>query len=96
MVAGMTYDKTDVLAEFHGKEGLGYPMLQDVDVALVNALGIRNEDYDEGHRAYGIPHPGVLWVDGEGVIRAKFAIEGYRARPPFEALFNHIVAQINP
>ena len=56
-VAGMTYDSQEVLSGFHNKENLGYPLLQDVDAQHVNAYNIRNLDYAQGHRAYGIPHP---------------------------------------
>ena len=86
----MTYDSIEVLENFHSSEALGYPLLRDVDAKHVNALGIRNENYEAGHRAYGIPHPGVLFVDSEGIIRAKYAVPGYRQRPPFEALLEHL------
>jgi hypothetical protein len=43
-----------------------------------------NEDYAKGHRAYGIPHPGILLIGKDSKILAKFALPGYRARPPFE------------
>ncbi|NKC01611.1 MAG: redoxin domain-containing protein [Pseudomonadales bacterium] len=89
-VAGMTYDATKVLADFHAAENLNYPLLRDQDAQHVTALGIRSEEYEEGHRAYGIPHPGVIFLDGEGVIRAKYAVPGYRQRPPFDALVEHL------
>ena len=93
-VAGMTYDAQDLLAEFHGEENLGYPLLKDENAKHVNALGIRNEEYDEGHRAYGIPHPGILFIGADGEIKAKYAVPGYRHRPPFEALYGDIEAQV--
>ena len=86
----MTYDSREILAAFHAEAELGYPLLRDVDARHVNALGIRNEDYELGHRAYGIPHPGILFVDREGKILAKFAVPGYRRRPPFDALFDYV------
>lgn len=89
-VVGMTYDSLEILAGFHAKEELSYPLLRDVDAKHVNALGVRNEDYPEGHRAYGIPHPGVIYVDADGTIQAKYAIAGYRKRPPFDALIEHL------
>jgi peroxiredoxin len=52
----------------------------------VNALGILNEDYEPSSRAYGVPHPGIFLLDPNGVIRAKFAEEGYRARPDFDSV----------
>ena len=89
-LAAMTYDSVEVLAGFHSEESLSYPLLRDEDAKHVNALGILNDSYEQGHQAYGIPHPGVLYVDAEGVIRAKYAIRGFRNRPPFEALLDHL------
>lgn len=53
-------------------------------------LGILNEKYMPGHRAYGIPHPGMYLIDSEGIIRAKFAEADYRDRPSFEAVIQFI------
>ena len=91
-VAGMTYDSVDILSEFHAEQALGYPLLKDENARHVNALGVRNEEYAEGHRAYGIPHPGILFIAGDGTIKAKYAVPGYRRRPPFDALFADIEA----
>ena len=82
----MSYDKLSVLKSFHQEQSLGFPLLQDVDAKHVNAYGVRNEEYAAGHRAYGIPHPGILLIDPQGVVRAKFAVPGYRERPPFEEI----------
>jgi peroxiredoxin len=81
-VAGMTYDDVGVLAAFHAKHDLGYPLLQDVDVKHVDAYGIRNQQYQPGDGGYGIPEPGILFISADGVIRLKFAVPGYRQRPP--------------
>ena len=85
-VAGMTYDSVVDLKTFHDKVALGYPLLQDEAAAHATALGILNEEYPEGHRAFGIPHPGVLLLDANGVVRGKFAIAGYKERPSFELM----------
>ena len=89
-VAGMTYDSQEILAGFHAEEELGFPLLRDPNGVYVKELGIVNEGYEPGHALHGIPHPGVMWVDQTGVIRAKFAVPGYRQRPPFDALLKHI------
>ncbi len=80
----MSYDSLEVLEGFHSGNELPYPLLRDVDAAHVIAYGVLNEDYEPGHRGYGIPHPGVFLVDRDGVIQGKFAVPGYRQRPPFE------------
>ena len=89
-VAGMTYDDQSVLAKFHDDNALGYPLLQDVDVKHVNAYGIRNTSYEPGDGGYGIPEPGILFIDPDGVVRAKFAVPGYRSRPPFEEIYQAV------
>lgn len=86
-VAAMTYDDQSVLAKFHDDNRLGYPLLQDVDVKHVNAFGIRNMNYEPGDSGYGIPEPGILFIDPDGVVRAKFAVPGYRSRPAFEEIY---------
>ena len=88
----MTFDDREVLADFHADQELGYPLLQDIDAAHVNALGVRNEDYAPGHRAYGIPHPGILYIGADGVVKAKYAVPGYRRRPPFDTLYADVEA----
>lgn len=89
-VAGMTYDSLDVLDTFHLEQQLQYPLLQDQAAKHVNAYGVRNEEYAPGHSAYGIPHPGILYVSPDGEVRAKYAVPGYKKRPPFEQLYADI------
>ena len=89
-VAGMTYDSVDVLSAFHAEAGLGYPLLRDEDVKHVNAFGIRNEEYEPGHGGYGIPHPGIFWISSDGKVLAKFAVPGYRTRPPMEEVLKAV------
>lgn len=89
-VAAMSYDSRDAQATFHEEQQLGYPLLQDVDVQHVTAFGILNEDYEPGDSGYGIPHPGILYIDTDGIIRRKFAVPGYRERPPFDKVYEQI------
>ena len=86
----MTYDEQSVLAEFHADNELGYPLLQDVDVKHVDAYGVRNMSYEPGEGGYDIPEPGVLFIGPDGIIRAKFAVPGYRSRPPFKAIYEAV------
>ena len=85
-VATITYDSPELLKEVELDEGAEFPLLSDKDVRVVNAFGIRNTDYEPGHRAYGIPYPGILLIDADGIIRGKFAERDYRERPAFEAV----------
>ena len=90
----MTHDAVDKLAAFQEKHGVGYPVLSDAGAAHVEALGIRNEEYAEGHGAYGVAHPGIFLIDADGIIRLKRALPGYRDRPPFDELLTAVTAVV--
>ena len=83
-VVAMTYDSVEMLKTAEEDQGIDFTLLRDEDVTHVNALGIRNLDYEPGQRAYGIPYPGIFLIDADGVIQAKFAEEDYRDRPDFD------------
>ena len=82
----MTYDAADDLAAFGEEREIGYALLSDEGSRTIDALGIRNEQFEEGHGAYGVALPGILFVDASGVVRLKRAHENYRTRPPFDEL----------
>ena len=43
-------------------------------------LGILNQDYQPGDDNYGIPYPGTIIVDRNGVVVGKLFLESYRER----------------
>lgn len=90
----MSYDSRDVQAAFHSAHDLGYPLLQDNDARHVSAYGILNPEYPPGHRAYGIPLPGVLFVSPGGRVLAKFAEPDYRERPAFDDIYRALVERL--
>lgn len=83
-VAATTYDDRETLNEFSQQRSIGFTLLSDKGGKLASALGILNMDNDPGDFAYGVPHPGILFIGPDGVVKAKFAVEGYRKRPPIE------------
>lgn len=90
----MTYDPLEVLRAFHDKHQLGYPLLHDQDARHVQAYGVLNPEYQPGHRAYGIPLPGVLLVAPDGRVLAKYAVPGYRERPEFAGMYADVVRRL--
>lgn len=86
-IAAMTYDSLDILKEFHDYRELGFPLLSDVDGHHVNALGVPDENLGQG-----IPLPGMLWIAPDGRINAKFAVPGYRTRPPLQEVLAKLSA----
>ena len=79
-VSASTYDSVEQNSEFKTSEELTYPLLSDQDAKTVKALGILNEQYEEGSRAYGVPHPVVL----------KRAEEKYSDRPSMDDLLEDV------
>jgi len=82
-VVAMTYDPVEFLKTVEEDQGVEFTLLHDEGVSHINALGIRNLDYEPGQRTYGIPYPGIFLVTPDGVIKFKFAEESYRDRPDF-------------
>ena len=95
-LAAMSYDDVEPLTAFAEDHDIGYALLSDEGARHVNALGIRNEEYAEGHGAYGIPHPGVFFIDANGVIALKRAVPGYRERPPLDELHGAVRSLVVP
>lgn len=93
-MAALSYDDSETLLEFAETQDIGYALLSDQGSKHINALGIRNEQYEEGHFAHGIAHPGVFFIDAAGVIRLKRALPGYRDRPPLDELLNAVRTQV--
>jgi peroxiredoxin len=91
-VATMTYDSREILKGAEEDYGTTFPLLQDVETRHVSALGILNQQYEPGHRAYGIPEPGIFLLDNTGVIRFKFAEQDYRMRPDFSLVLEAAAA----
>ena len=80
-IVAMTYDSPATNRRFAQRRELPFPLLSDERARHAIAFGILNEAYEKGHRAYGVPHPGIFLLDHDGVIRAKFAEAGFRIRP---------------
>ena len=78
----------------HRTRDLGYALLSDPDGEYVEAIGIRNEEYEPGHPGFGIPHPGIMLIDASRTVLYKAALENYRVRPPFDALFDAVSAAV--
>ncbi len=85
-LATMTYDPVATLAEAAVDHDVDFPLLYDADTKHVKAMGILNSQYEPGHRAYGIPYPGIFLVDRNGVIVHKYSDQDYRLRPELDVV----------
>lgn len=85
-IVAVSYDKPEELAKFAKKWKVGFTLLSDDGSRMIDALGIRNEEYKEGHYAHGVPHPVIFVLDNDRKVLAKLSREGYRERPEPEVL----------
>ena len=89
-VVAISYDSTEVLKAFAEKQNITYPLLSDADSKTIVAYALKNPE--TVGKKYGkidldgVPYPGTILVDQEGVVRAKLFVDGYKER--------HSVAQL--
>jgi peroxiredoxin len=76
----------NVLAKFSKKAKITFPLLSDLDSKTIKAYDLLNKEASA--KTAGIPYPGTIVVDRDGVIRAKLFLEGYRDRHPTKDLLN--------
>jgi hypothetical protein len=81
----ISYDDQETLTEFGEKQGISYPLLSDIDSAVIRQFGILNDQVTENDSLlYGIPYPGVYVTDEDGVVVAKFFHDSYKKRDSAE------------
>lgn len=77
-LVSVSTDTPEKLAKFTDRRGIGFTMLADPDSVAIDAFGVRDPAFPEGHRAFGVPYPIGFVLNGDGVIVDKFYhVEGY-------------------
>jgi peroxiredoxin len=79
-------DPTDKLAQYAAKEGIGFALLSDPDLAAINAWGLANSTNPK------VPHPTAVIVDSDGTIRYLRQDVDYKQRPSSEELLAALVS----
>ena len=89
-VVGISYDSVEVLKAFADKQTITFPLLSDPESKTILAYSLKN--HEMVGKKYGkidldgVPYPGTLLVDKEGVIRAKLFVDGYKERHSVDEL----------
>jgi peroxiredoxin len=91
-VAGVSYDSSQVLAEFSQRKSITYPLLSDTSSKLIDAFGIRNVEAT-GPQA-GIPVPGYYLINKQGVIERRFFEDGYVNRLTANNVYQNIFGDV--
>jgi hypothetical protein len=79
-ICSISYDAVDVLREFADRRRITYPMLSDSESSIIRSFGLFNETIEPGTRDYGIPYPGLFFVDRTGKVLRKYMEERYYHR----------------
>ncbi|MDJ0919784.1 MAG: redoxin domain-containing protein [Henriciella sp.] len=82
----ITYDSPELLADFDAESDVSYTLLSDTGSAMIDAFALRNTEMTPGSRFDGVPHPAIVWISNDGIVRGFMREEGYIDRPPTEAL----------
>ena len=91
----VSYDDQDTLKEFAAAQDIPYPLLSDVDSAVIRQYGILNTEVSKDDLfLYGIPFPGVYVCDEDGVVVSKFFHDSYKKRESPEALIDAALGRI--
>jgi peroxiredoxin Q/BCP len=83
-VVGVSYDPVEVLKAFADKQKITFPLLSDPDSKTIAAFALKNKEA-AGQKVGkidldGVPYPGTLLVDADGMVRAKLFVDGYKER----------------
>ena len=81
-MAAISYDQPAVQAQFVADRQIKYTLLSDPKSEVIDRYSLRDPQYKEGSRAYGVPRPIIMVLDRKGVIKAKLYEETYKTRPP--------------
>lgn len=74
-LVAITYDPPDAQQPFIAQHAITFPVLSDAQSMSFRTLGILNEDFQPGDSEYGVPHPGMIIIDRQGVIAGKLFVE---------------------
>ena len=80
-VVSVSVDDVEQIAKFAETQDIGYTMLADPQGAMNLSLGIRDEQYPVGSKAFGVPRPTLYVIDRENTIRLRYMEPTYRTRP---------------
>jgi peroxiredoxin len=67
-------------------------LLSDPKGAINLALGIRDEQYPLGTKAFGVPRPTLYVLDRQGVVRLRYQEKTFRTRPDLDAVLRDVRA----
>lgn len=89
-VVSVSVDEVPLIAAFAKEQGIGYTMLSDPKGAINLSLGIRDEQYPLGTKAFGVPRPTLYIVDKLGTVKLRYMEPTYKTRPNLAAVLDDV------
>ena len=89
-VVSVSVDEVPLIAAFAKEQNVGYTMLSDPKGAINLSLGIRDEQYPLGTKAYGVPRPTLYIVDRLGTVRLRYMEPTYKTRPNLDGVLQDV------
>jgi peroxiredoxin len=77
-VVAVVVDPVEQNAQVVRDLGLGYRILADPNLTVIDAYGLR---HDQGSGQPPIAHPATFLIDANGVVRWRNVTDNYRLRP---------------
>ena len=76
----ISYDSPAILKTFAARRNITFPLLADTDSKIIRAYGILNTSVATNAPQFGIPNPGIYFIDKQGRVKAKYFEDDYRER----------------
>ena len=95
-LAAITYDSVAVLGDFSKRRGITFPLLSDAGSATIKRYGIFNTTIPESNtQSYGIPFPGTLMLNAQGVVTSRFFEQAYQERNTVGSIMARLGNNVN-
>ena len=95
-VAAVSYDPVAVLADFSSRRGITFPLLSDPGSETIKRYGIFNTTVVEtDQQRYGIPFPGTLMLDAQGVVTSRFFEQAYQERTTVASILARLGSNVD-
>jgi len=95
-LAAVSYDPVRVLADFAQRRGISFPLLSDQGSAVIKEYGIFNTTVaPTNQQLYGVPFPGTLIIDRQGVVTSRFFENAYQERDTIASVITRLGGRVH-
>lgn len=89
-VVAISYDDVDILGRFNEEYDPGFTLLSDPGSKTIEAFGLKDEQYQPGSFAFGVPKPAIFIVNKDKFVTDILAEDSYKVRPQVEVIIKAI------